>query len=163
MLQKWNSNIQFNYIVACSKFSAKIRLDLIFKLRAVVPCGFNFSSHLIVPVPKRYIKACGKLRHLWGWRGLNLQSWGRIVFLLISINAQKDSLYLSQEPQGFVWEQIGFFVASAPDLRNSHERSKSQSTNLVPKGHLQEGPWKPDESLMGLIGSWFCKIQRNLS
>ena len=148
MLQKWNSNIQFNYIVACSKFSAKIRLDLIFKLRAVVPCGFNFSSHLIVPVPKRYIKACGKLRHLWGWRGLNLQSWGRIVFLLISINAQKDSLYLSQEPQGFVWEQIGFFVASAPDLRNSHETLKitvNQPRSQGPSpGRTLETGWEPN-------------------
>lgn len=72
------------------------------------------------------------------------------------------SINLSQEPQGFVWKQIGFFGASAPDLINSHERSKSQSTDLVPKG-LQGGPWKRDESLMGLIGSWFCKIQRNLS
>lgn len=84
------------------------------------------------------------------------------MFLLISINARKDSLYLSQEPQGFVWEQIGFVVASAPDLITSHERSKSQSTDLVPKG-LHGGPWKRDESLMGLIGSWFCKIQRKLS
>ena len=69
---------------------------------------------------------------------------------------------MSREPQGFVWEQIGFFVASAPDLINSHERLKSQSTDLVPKG-LQGGPWKWDESLMGLIGSWFCKIQTKLS
>ena len=53
MLQKWNSNIQSNYIVACSKFSAKMRFDVISKLRADVPGSFNFSSHLIVPVPKR--------------------------------------------------------------------------------------------------------------
>lgn len=50
MLQKWNSNIQFNYIVACSKFTAKMRFDVILKLRAGVPGSFNFSSHLIVPV-----------------------------------------------------------------------------------------------------------------
>ena len=47
MLQKWNSNIPFNYIVACSKFSAKMRFDviLIINLRAVVPGSFKFSSH----------------------------------------------------------------------------------------------------------------------
>ena len=60
-----------------------------------------------------------------------------------SINALRCSLQLSQEPQGFVWEQIGFVVASAPDLINSHEHSKSQSTDLVPKG-LLGGPWKRD-------------------
>ena len=45
MLQKWNSNIPFNYIVACSKFSAKMRFDVILNLRAVVPGSFKFSSH----------------------------------------------------------------------------------------------------------------------
>lgn len=45
MLQKWNSNIQFNLIVACGKFRAKMRFDEILKLRARIPDGFNFSSH----------------------------------------------------------------------------------------------------------------------
>lgn len=50
MLQKWNSNIQFNLIVACGKFRAKMRFDEILKCVRVYRMALIFRHTL--PSPK---------------------------------------------------------------------------------------------------------------
>ena len=76
MLQKWNSNIRFNLIVACRKFRAKMRFDEILKLRARVPGGFNFSSHSSQSLSDRSLRKVMTVMRMAGTKPAKLRTSG---------------------------------------------------------------------------------------